>query len=304
MAAADIPFVSVIIPTFNRLNLLKETVESVREQTFRDFEIIVVNDGSADGTESWLDRQADLRAVHTPNQGIAASRNHGAALARGEWLAFLDHDDLWVPEKLRIQVDFVRAEPDAALVAGRHVRLGRSYKNPQVLGWVKGDLFVRVYSESFIHTSTVMIRKDVFRAIDGFPTRYRFADEFDVWLRIAGAYPIAYVDRVLALIRFYEANTSHNRIGVRGDTFRILTEHYDPARIPRAVFLRTMSDHDISFGRACLGVGNTAEALAWFRKSVERTPLRLRSWRYLLRYGLRTWFAKIGRAFRTRVPGR
>ncbi len=301
---AHSPFISVIIPTFNRLDLLKETVESVRGQTFRDFEIIVVNDGSSDGTESWLNQQTDLAAVHRSNQGIAASRNHGAALARGEWLAFLDHDDLWVPEKLQIQADFVRDDPDVALVAGRHVRLGKSYTNPRTLRWDKGDLFVRVYSESFIHTSSVMIRKDVFREINGFPTLYRFADEFDVWLRIAAAYPIAYVDRVLALIRFYESNTSHDRIGVRNDTYRILTEHYDPSRIPRRVFLRTMSDHDISFGRAYLGVGNTAEALVWFRKSVERTPFRFRSRRYLVRYGVRAWVEKLGRACRKLTPGR
>lgn len=278
------PVISVIIPTFNRLSLLKETVDSVRQQTFRAFEIIVVNDGCTDGTREWLRSQPDLRILEQTNSGIATSRNNGAGAAKGKWLAFLDHDDLWAPDKLGVQAAFVKQNPEVALVAARHVRLGKRYRSPRRPAWIKGDLFVKEFSESFIHTSSVMIRKDVFERIRGFPIQYRFADEFDVWLKIAAAFPIAYVDIPLVFIRFYESNTSHDRIGVRTDTYDILTENYDPERIPLRVFLRTLSDHDISFGRAYLNAGDLREALNWFRRSVERTPWRLRSWRYYLRY--------------------
>lgn len=284
MESEDLPFVSVIIPTFNRVELLKETVQSVRDQTFRDFEIIVVNDGSSDGTAQWLSEQKDLRAVTHANSGIAASRNKGASIARGRWLAFLDHDDLWAPEKLQVQAEFVKAHPEVAMVAVMHERLGKPYREPRAPSWTCGDLFVKEYAESFIHTSSVMIREDVFKEIQGFPTCYRFADEFHVWLQIAAAHPIAYFDRPLVFIRFYAANTSHNRIGVRTDTYDILMRNYDPSRIPRSVFLRTMSDHDISFGRAYVQAGDLREALKWFKSSVQRTPLRLRGWRYLVRY--------------------
>ncbi len=280
------PAVSVIIPTYNRLELLKETVESVRKQEFREFEVIVVDDGSTDGTAEWLGGLNDIRAVSRANAGIATSRNNGAAIARGKWLAFLDHDDLWATEKLRDQMDFISKNPDTALVAARHVRLGKRYRTPRHPKWIKGDLLVKAYSESFIHTSSVMIRKDVFDKIGGFPPRYRFADEFDVWLTIARDFPIAYYEKPLVFIRFYESNTSHNRVGVRTDTYDILQKHYDAQRIPRSIYLRTLSDHDISFGRAYLGAGNPAEALKWFRKSVQRTPFRPRSWRYYLRYGI------------------
>jgi len=278
------PYISVIIPTFNRLSLLRETVDSVRRQTFRDIEIIVVNDGSTDGTAEWLDTQTDLRHLDQANSGIATSRNNGAAIAEGDWFAFLDHDDLWAPDKLEIQTEFIRTNPDVGLVAARHVRLGRTPPRTRNRRWIKGDLLVKVFSESFIHTSSVIIRRDVFNAINGFPARYRFADEFDVWLKIAANYPIAYVDDTLVFIRFYESNTSHDRIGVRTDTYDILMKNYDPQRIPRQVFLRTLSDHDISFGRAHLRAENLPEALAWFARSVERTPWRLRSWRYYLKY--------------------
>lgn len=278
------PFISVIIPTFNRVDLLKKTVNSVRRQTFRDFELIVVNDGCSDGTAEWLDAQQDIRHLDRENSGIAASRNAGAAIASGRWLAFLDHDDLWAPDKLEIQASFAREHPEVALIAARHVRLGRRRQTTRKHRWIMGDLFVKTFSESFIHTSSVMIRRDVFHEIGGFPTQYRFADEFDVWLKIAASHSVAYVDDPLVFIRFYEANTSHNRIGVRSDTYEILMKNYDPERISSRVFRKTMSDHDISFGRAYLRAGSHAEALKWFRRSVERTPWRLRSWRYYLRH--------------------
>ena len=292
MEAKDTPFISVIIPTFNRVNLLKETVGSVRNQKFNDFEIIVVNDGSTDGTGEWLRKQTDLRVIEQSNLGIATARNNGASAARGAWLAFLDHDDLWAPDKLLIQAEFVQNNPEVALVAARHVRLGKPYREPKKPQWIKGDLFVKEYSQSFIHTSSVMIRSDVFEQIEGFPTKYRFADEFDVWLKIAAAYPIAYFDRPLVFIRFYESNTSHNRVGVRTDTYDILLRRYDPERIPSRTFLRTLSDHDISFGRAYLRAGDLSEALKWFQKSLLRTPFRLRSWRYFLRYRVKSAFGR------------
>jgi len=290
MTSRERPFVSVIIPTYNRLNLLKETLESVRNQRFRDFEIIVVNDGSTDGTRDWLEAQHDLLSISQANSGIATSRNNGAARAHGRWLAFLDHDDLWAPEKLEIQTDFLRENPEMGLAAARHVRLGKRYSSPRRRAWIKGDLLVKAFSESFIHTSSVMIRNDVFKEIGGFPTEYKFADEFHVWLQIAAAHPIAYVNEPLVFIRLYESNTSHNRIGVRTDTYDILMRNYDPARIPRRIFLRTMSDHDISFGRAHISADKPVEALKWFRQSVKRTPWRLRSWRYYIKYRILSAF--------------
>ena len=203
MERKDSPLISVIIPTFNRINLLKETVDSVRNQGFRDFEIIVVNDGSTDGTGDWLRDQTDLRVIEQNNLGIATARNNGAAAAKGDWLAFLDHDDLWAPDKLLVQAEFIRNNHDVALVAVRHVRMGQPNREPKNPQWIKGDLFLKEYSQSFIHTSSVMIRRDIFEHVGGFPTKYHFADEFDVWLKISAAYPIAYFDRPLVFIRFY-----------------------------------------------------------------------------------------------------
>jgi glycosyltransferase involved in cell wall biosynthesis len=278
------PFVSVIIPTYNRLELLKKTVASVRSQIFRDFEIIVINDGSSDGTAKWLSGQSDLVAINQENSGIASSRNKGTLISKGEWLAFLDHDDIWAPDKLQTQVDFVKSNPEVGMAAVKHVRLGTRISRTDNWKWLKGDLFVKVFSESFIHTSSVMIRRDVLDKVGGFPTRYRFADEFDVWLKISKDYEIAFFDRPLVFIRFYDSNTSHNRIGVRTDTYDILMSNYDMDRIPTKIFLKTLSDHDISFGRAYVNLSDFENSLKWFRSSVNRTPFRPRAWRYYIKY--------------------
>ncbi len=285
-----VPSVSVVIPTYNRLSLLTQTVESVRSQTFQDFEIIVVDDGSTDDTWNWLSRQPDIRAFTHTNQGIAASRNVGIAEARAPWVALLDHDDLWLSDKLKLQMGFIAENPHIAMVAARHVRMGRRIRNPRRVQWKSGDLFAAVYAESFIHTSSVIIRKDVLQSIGGFDPRYRFADEFDVWLKIARDYPIAYLDKPLVLIRFYEANTSHDRLGLRKDTEDILLTHYDPQRISKRVFQKTMSDHDISYGRAYLKAGDLQSAVDCFRRSTSRAPLRMRTWRYYLKYQMAKWF--------------
>lgn len=280
------PLVSVIIPTYNRLNLLKQTMASVQSQSFKDYELIVVDDGSTDGTSEWLQTQRDIKFVNQENSGIASSRNKGASLSSGKWLAFLDHDDLWDEKKLEVQVTYAEANSELGMLVTRHVRLGSRPKLRHDASWIKGDLFLKEYSESFIHTSSVMIRRDVFEAVGGFPTQYRFADEFDVWLKITKSYPVAYYNEPMVFIRLYESNTSHNRVGVRTDTYDILTKHFDPDRIPKRIFLKTMSDHDISFGRAFVNSGDLQTALAWFRKSIRRTPLRLRPWRYYLKYRL------------------
>ena len=165
MEGKDSPLITVIIPTFNRISLLKETVDSVRNQSFRDFEIIVVNDGSTDGTGEWLRDQTDLRVIEQSNLGIATARNNGAAAAKGDWLAFLDHDDLWAPDKLLIQAEFVRNNPDVALVAVRHVRLGEPNRGPKKSSVDQGRsiserIFPKFHPYVFSHDTPRHIRTD------------------------------------------------------------------------------------------------------------------------------------------------
>jgi glycosyltransferase involved in cell wall biosynthesis len=138
--------VSVIVPTFNRWPMVAEAVESVLTQTYKDFELIVVDDGSDDGTVDRLATYGTLvKVVRQPNQGVAAARNRGAALASGRYLAFLDSDDLWRPDKLEAQVGLFALEP-ALLInhtdeiwirQGRRVNPRKRHRKPE------GDIFHR-----------------------------------------------------------------------------------------------------------------------------------------------------------------
>ena len=114
------PWVSVIIPTYNRAALVAEALASVQAQTYRDFEIVVVDDGGTDGTAAALAEWREVKVLrHSRRRGVSAARNTGINAARGQWLAFLDSDDLWLPDKLARQIAYLTTRPDLLPVPDR-----------------------------------------------------------------------------------------------------------------------------------------------------------------------------------------
>ena len=111
-----IPFISIIMPTYNRANFIREALDSIKRQTFKDYEIIVVDDGSTDNTKEVLENDEGIRYLLLEHGGIATARNAAVSAARGKWIAFLDSDDLWKEEKLQKQVDYIQAHPDCRIV--------------------------------------------------------------------------------------------------------------------------------------------------------------------------------------------
>ena len=121
-----VPLVSVIIPTYNRADLVRQALASVKAQTYRDFEIVVVDDGGTDGTCEALSAWREIRVLrHAHRRGVSAARNTGIDAARGEWLAFLDSDDLWLPDKLARQIFWLEGSPGVA-----HLSDGRDLGAP------------------------------------------------------------------------------------------------------------------------------------------------------------------------------
>jgi glycosyltransferase involved in cell wall biosynthesis len=162
--SSDKPIVSVIIPTFNRSAMVREAVESVLSQTSDEFELIVVDDGSTDGTGAALEPySASLSLVRQENRGVSAARNRGAAVARGELLAFLDSDDLWLPEKLAVQLSYLRTFPDAAVCHTEElwIRDGKRVNPRKKHAKAEGRDFVRLLRESLISPSSVILRRSV-----------------------------------------------------------------------------------------------------------------------------------------------
>ena len=202
------PTVSVITPTYNRMGLLTEAIASVRAQTFPDWELIVVDDGSADETprllEAYARRDARIRPVRQPNQGLSAARNAGLRVAKGEFVAFLDDDDLWLPEKLQVQVAFMHARPELGMCySSVHLlssRTGTTWVIPRRPGTTYRDLFER----NSIHVPTAFVRRSCLDAVGHFNPQLRICQDFELWLRIARRYPIGFIDRPLASYRRHE----------------------------------------------------------------------------------------------------
>ena len=198
------PEISVIIPTYNRAGMLGDAVGSVLGQTFRDYELIVVDDGSSDDIPRLLAAWADdITVLRTRRQGVAAARNYGVSNSAGRYLAFLDSDDLWLPEKLECQLSAHRNHPEMRISHTDEiwVRKGRRV-NPKDKHAKRGGWIFR-YSLPMcrISPSSVIIERSLFEEVGGFDRRFCVCEDYELWLRITAANQVLYVDRKLTIKR-------------------------------------------------------------------------------------------------------
>jgi glycosyltransferase involved in cell wall biosynthesis len=213
------PRVSVVIPTFNRAIWLMEALKSVREQSFQDFEIVVADDGSTDGTwERIKQLQGEdprVRYVRQENRGPSAARNLGISAARGEFIALLDSDDLWLPEKLARQMAAFDADPSAGVVYCKFAfitesgePLERDWPRPQV----RGDLYVDLMYANVIYgsDSAVVMRTADLRRAGGFDERLHAVEDQDLWRRLSLSHRFVLLDEVLVLVRVHPASIQQN----------------------------------------------------------------------------------------------
>ncbi len=198
------PLVSVIIPTYNRASWVGQAVESVLGQTFASRELLVVDDGSADETWAVLSPHARaLRYIRTPHLGVSAARNRGVRESRGQWVAFLDSDDLWMPGKLTRQMDALRRAPEAPLCYtdeiwirhGRRVNPGRRHR--KYSGWI----FEHCVRLCIISPSSALVRRDLLDAVGGFDEGLPACEDYDLWLRITARHPVLFLDEPLIVKR-------------------------------------------------------------------------------------------------------
>jgi glycosyltransferase involved in cell wall biosynthesis len=198
------PLVSVIIPTYNRGWILSEAIDSVLNQEFEDFELIVVDDGSTDNTWEILDAYGrDIIALRQSNQGVSAARNRGISEAIGQLVAFLDSDDLWLPGKLSRQVDFFYSTPDALVSQteeiwirnGVRVNPGKRHQK------YSGMIFERSLELCLVSPSAVMIKKKLFDRVGLFDESLKACEDYDFWLRISCTFPVHLIDTPLIVKR-------------------------------------------------------------------------------------------------------
>jgi len=206
------PTVSVIIHTYNNEKFIAETVASVLNQTYKDYEIIVVDDGSVDGTRDVLmPYMQKIRYHYKENGGIASAKNAGIGLSQAEFVAFLDHDDLWVPDKLQLQMEHFNENPQIGLVYAKYTsfRDGKELRTKPEKGY-SGWIFKELLSKSFIQTSTVVVKRECLDAAGPYDETFSLGDEYDMFLRIARKFQCGFVDKGLTRYRVHDTNASNN----------------------------------------------------------------------------------------------
>lgn len=196
--------VSVIIPTFNRGYCLGESVRSVLEQSFTDFELIVVDDGSTDNTLEVVRQFPALQLIRLKaNQGVSFARNRGLEQARGEWIAFLDSDDMWEKNKLATQMEWIKLNPDQHAIYTDEIwiRNGVRVNAMKKHSKYSGDIFHRCLPLCIVSPSSVLLRAELLDEIGGFDESMPVCEDYDLWLRIAKRYPFHFIEEKLIIKR-------------------------------------------------------------------------------------------------------
>lgn len=198
--------VSVIIPTFNRDIFLEKAILSVLEQSYSRIEIIVVDDGSVDDTKIIVDKFASqVRYYFQENQGVSAARNHGIQHAKGDYIAFLDSDDAWVPEKLERQVNVLQTMPEYSVVLCDYVYIdtsGRKFDECKRRAQFpkNGSIFKDVVLSPYLIPSTLLVRKSALDKAGYFDTSLQTAEDIDLFLRLAANEQVYLLEEPLTLI--------------------------------------------------------------------------------------------------------
>lgn len=282
------PAISVIIPVLNGERYLEETIRSVFAQTYPPCEIIVVDDGSRDGSAEIVRRMSGpvpLSYNRQQHQGQSAARNAGVALARGDWIAFLDQDDVWHPEKLAVQVECMQGHPEVSFFYSAQDfvdEAGRLLTTPR---WVtKPDPLFQDRPPA--SPSTVLLKKALFLHHGGFNPLLRIGEDGELFARIALTTPIRYISRSLVKYRRHSAQSSKNK-QIWVDSWPMYhqcsSELWRDNPKKQAILAERTAAVYADLGRHYLRTGDYDKAREFFRQSFSLRPW---SWSNLRRWGL------------------
>ena len=297
--ARGAPTVSVVIPTYNRVGLLADALDSVAAQTFTDYEIIVVDDGSQDATRDYVtSRPLRIRYQWQSHQGVSAARNHAVRMARAELVAFLDSDDMWEPLFLERTVQWLREHPEAGVVFTDFVSTdprGGLLRGHRKRPW-GGDITPRLFASTFIATSALVARTAVVREAGGFDTRLTHNEDLDLWLRLSLRHRFGLILEPLCRRRCHPESLSRNGCSPdillrKAELLREFCENSGKAKIPAALARRRLARLYYTAGKAFVRAGRAAEACQILRRSLADRPVYPKAWFWRFR-------AEIERAWR------
>lgn len=292
------PLVSVVVPAFNAAAVIGETFDSVRRQTFRNFEVVIVDDGSTDNTAAVAQKFCGLDArfvlLQQPNGGISAARNTAIARARGKWISFLDADDIWFPEKLVRQIELSKADPRANfLFANLHFWDGQKdlhllYEDDVPLP--EGDILRQLISDCRFLPSAIMVPRETLLAAGGFDTgKLRISEDWDMWLRLAerGLWARG-IREPLGRYRRWPGSFSMNRLHLVETNVRVLEKHLASSQRED---LRPLYRRSLAWAKA-------SREIARVRAQAEKNPSVLpaavwRAWRHQRRLKWLKWYCQL-----------
>jgi glycosyltransferase involved in cell wall biosynthesis len=281
------PLISVIIPVYNGEKTIQETIESVLNQTLTDFELLVINDGSEDSTLEIVERIQDsrLKVFSYPNAGQATSRNRGIALASGEYISFIDADDLWTPDKLEAQLKVLQDNPQAAVAYSwtkcidEFGQLSRRGSHISVTGDVYGQLLLIDFIEN---GSNPLIRAWALKEVGSFDESLSAAEDWDMWLRLAAYYSFVCVPSPQILYRQSANSWSANVLRQGAGSLQVMERAFNQA--PESLqYLKQKSLANIYKGLTFKMLEGTPERWRGFKSlqllwnSVKNDPALLRS---------------------------
>lgn len=228
------PLVSVILPTYNRAHLIKKSIQSVLQQTFKDFELLVVDDGSADDTESVVHNLSDPRIKYIKcieNKGVSSARNIGIKNAQGEYIALQDSDTEWYPNKLEMHMEaFKTVSPDVGVVYTGLYRFSKNGKKvyyPTNHTLPGGDIHSELLLKAGIWTVAVVIKKECFNIVDVFDETMPCVEDWELFIRLSKEFKFRYIDKPSYISHYTEGSLLTNQSACLKSLERILEKHKD-----------------------------------------------------------------------------
>jgi glycosyltransferase involved in cell wall biosynthesis len=287
---ATTPRVSVVMANYNYGGYLAAAIESVLAQTVRDWELIVVDDGSTDDSLAVVEPYtADprVRVLRVDHLGQPGAKNAGIAAACGDVIAFLDADDLWHPEKLGRQLALLESDADVGVVYSRRTLIDESgrdlpYAQP---GLHRGDVLSTMFRNNFVCFSSAVVRRQVFEHVGLFDTNIDLAIDYDLWLRVARHYHFDYVDEPLVKYRVGHGNLSR-RVGERLKTALLLMRRFlhgygGEAHVDPDAVRRSLAETYCNMGFA-LRPYLSLQSATWFARALAQWPGSRPAWRGLV----------------------
>ena len=270
--------ISVILPTFNRSNMIVRSICSVLNQTYKDFELIIVDDGSTDCTQDMVSRIKDSRIRyirHEKNKGAAAARNTGIKAAQCDLIAFQDSDDEWVPEKLEKQIKAILALPDDfGVMYSAFWRLGKQkiYIPPKNISMKEGWIYKQLLYGNIIGMPVSLIKKECFDVVGGFSENLRALEDWELFLRISKFFKFKYIDEPLVLSYETEGSVSKNALAHAEAYEYILANNYSAISIDK----KLLAQYIYTIGRINFQSGDAQKGKEYLIKAWKERPFNVK----------------------------